>query len=61
MKKKKLLKEKKSISISLSLFSKNNIIESCSKYFDEEYETGNISDELERYLDKRLDMTKSSS
>ena len=64
---KKVIEREKSISTSSSLSSKNNIMESCSKKserFGEEYETGNISDEydmdqdeLERYLDKRLDTT----
>ena len=64
---KKVIEREKSISTSSSFPSKNNIMESCSKtsaHFGEEYETGNISDEydmdhdeLERYLDKRLDTT----
>jgi hypothetical protein len=67
---KKVIDREKSISISSSLSSSNDIVESCSKkpkYFGEDYETGNVSDEydtdddeLERYLGKRLDVTNLS-
>ena len=64
---KKVIEREKSISTSSSLFSKNNIMESCSKKskrFGKKHETSNVSNEydmdngeLERYLDKHLDTT----
>jgi hypothetical protein len=66
----KVVEKQKFISTSLSHYSNKNTMESCSKkskYFGEDYETGNVSDEydidddeLERYLDKRLDIANLS-